>query len=88
MRRLLAKITRMLIRRKREMSPAAQEPGLTAVEYEAVALIGYEGQEAYTRACEQARYCRARGSEDGFRFWSEVAREVRLRTKGHMREKP
>ncbi len=45
-------------------------------------LIAYEGQKAYARACEQARYCRRQGSEDGFRFWSAVADEVALRTKG------
>ncbi len=45
-------------------------------------LIACEGRQAYARAREQARYCRKRGSEEGFRFWSEVAGEVRLRTKG------
>jgi aspartate aminotransferase-like enzyme len=57
------------------------------VEYEAVSLIAYEGQKAYARAREQARYCRGRGSEDGFRFWSAVANEVALRTKGRTPEK-
>jgi hypothetical protein len=52
------------------------------VEYEAVSLIAYERHEAYARACEQALYCRRRGSEDGFRFWSAVAKEVALRTSG------
>jgi hypothetical protein len=49
---------------------------LTAVEYEAVCLIAYEGRAAYARARQQAFYCRSRGSEQGFRFWSEVAVEV------------
>lgn len=49
---------------------------LTAVEYEAVSLIAYEGPAAYARAREQALYCRARGSEPGFQFWSAVAVEV------------
>lgn len=49
---------------------------LTAVEYEAVCLIAYEGRAAYSRARQQAFYCRARGSEQGFRFWSAVAVEV------------
>ena len=50
--------------------------GLTAVEYEAVCLIAYEGRAAYARARQQAFYCRARGSEQGFRYWSAVAVEV------------
>jgi hypothetical protein len=54
--------------------------GLTAIEYEAVCLITYEGRAAYTRARQQAFYCRARGSEQGFRFWSAVAAEVDRRT--------
>jgi hypothetical protein len=52
---------------------------LTAVEYEAVCVIAYEGRAAYSRARQQAFYCRARGSEQGFRFWSEVAAEVERR---------
>jgi len=52
------------------------EAGLTSVEYEAICLITYEGRAAYARAREQAFYCRARGSEQGFRFWSAVAVEV------------
>jgi hypothetical protein len=52
------------------------QDGLTAVEYEAVCLIAYEGRAAYARARQQAFYCRARGSEQGFRFWSDVAAEV------------
>jgi hypothetical protein len=50
--------------------------GLTAVEYEAVCLIAYEGRAAYSRARQQAFYCRAMGSEQGFQFWSDVAAEV------------
>jgi len=53
--------------------------GLTAIEYEAVCLIAYEGRAAYARACEQALYCQGMGSEAGFRFWSEVAAEVKER---------
>ncbi|WP_230529919.1 hypothetical protein [Microvirga roseola] len=53
---------------------------LTAVEYEAVCLIAYEGREAYARACEQAEYCRSRGVPNGVAFWREVAAEVARRT--------
>jgi hypothetical protein len=52
------------------------QDGLTAIEYEAVCLISYEGRAAYARARQQAFYCRGRGSEQGFRFWSDVAAEV------------
>ena len=73
---------RALIRRRRR---EAQKPvGLTAIEYEAVTLIAYEGKRAYARAREQARYCRGEGSESGFRFWSQVADEVALRTRGRI----
>jgi len=65
-----------LVRRK------PRHQGLTAIEYEAVCLITYEGRDAYARAREQAFYCRDRGSEQGFRFWSEVAVEVQRRTGG------
>ena len=54
--------------------------GLTAVEYEAVCLIAYEGREAYDRAREQASYCHERGSEQGFQFWSQVATEIERRS--------
>ncbi|MBL0408313.1 hypothetical protein JKG68_31020 [Microvirga aerilata] len=54
--------------------------GLTAVEYEAVCLIAYEGREAYARAREQADYCRSLGSPSGTLFWSQVAAEVGRRT--------
>jgi hypothetical protein len=64
------------------------EHKLTAVEYEAVTLIAYEGRNAHARACEQAEYCRHRGSEAGAQFWSQVAHEVRLRTRGRLPEKP
>src|SRR4051812_23097053 len=40
---------------------ARRADGLTAVEYEAVALIAYEGRAAYNRAREQAEYCLSRG---------------------------
>ena len=54
--------------------------GLTAVEYEAVCLIAYEGREAYARAREQAAYCRGMGSLSGALFWSKVAVEVARRS--------
>lgn len=54
--------------------------GLTAIEYEAVTLIAYEGRDAYGRAREQADYYGKRGSPDGSKFWLEVAAEVALRT--------
>ncbi len=64
---------RTLLSRRRMPRPEAD---LTSVEYEAICLITYEGRAAYARAREQAFYCRARGSEQGFRFWSAVAIEV------------
>src|SRR5215212_6152041 len=76
-----------LARRFRGRSPAAPQDRLTAVEYEAVTLIAYEGQEAYARACQQADYCRRRGSKEGSVFWSQVADEVLLRTKGRIPER-
>jgi len=87
-RRLLAKFFRFLSRREQDASPAGQEHKVTAVEYEAVTLIAYEGGNARARAREQAEYCRQRGSEAGAQFWSEVAEEVRLRTRGRLPEKP
>ncbi len=87
-RRFLAKFFRLLSRREHDASPAGQEHKLTAVEYEAVALIAYEGRNAHARAREQAEYCRQRGSEPGAQFWSQVAYEVRLRTRGRLPEKP
>jgi GGDEF domain-containing protein len=62
------------IRQRLRRQPAAT--GLTAIEYEAVSLIAYEGRSAYERAREQAEYCLRRGSEAGCRFWSDVALEV------------
>jgi hypothetical protein len=67
---------RARLRRRR----AEPSKGLTAVEYEAVALIAYEGRDAYARACEQAGYCLDRGSRSGCAFWSKVAIEVAART--------
>jgi hypothetical protein len=55
-------------------------PGLTAVEYEAVCLIAFEGREAYAHALEQAAYCRSMGSPSGTIFWTEVAAEIARRT--------
>jgi len=54
--------------------------GLSAVEYEAVCLIAYEGRGAYARAREQADYCRTMGSPSGTLFWTQVAAEVGRRT--------
>ena len=93
MKRLTEYVRALLPRR-----PMLQtEAGLTAIEYEAICLITYEGgaaisdgplpllehavgacgfRAAYARAREQAFYCRTRGSEQGFRFWSAVATEV------------
>lgn len=60
--------------------------GLNAIEYEAVSLIAYEGRKAYGKAREQASYCRRRGSEQGYVFWSQVALEVARRTRGRIPE--
>jgi hypothetical protein len=87
-RRLWVKIVRAVSRRGSKVSPSTHEHKLTAAEYEAVILIAYEGRSAHARACEQAVYCRQRGSEQRFRFWSQVAHEVRLRTRGRLPEKP
>jgi hypothetical protein len=65
--------------RKALVSLAKRPPGhqgLTAVEYEAVCLIAYEGRGAYARACEQADYCRSMGSPSGTVFWTQVAAEI------------
>lgn len=56
--------------------------GLTEVEYEAITLIAQEGRAALSRAREQAAFCRRRGSEKGRLFWTQVANEISLRTKG------
>jgi hypothetical protein len=53
-----------------------RDDDLTAVEYEAVCLIAYEGRAAYARARQQAFYCRSQGSDQGFRLWSAVAVEI------------
>jgi hypothetical protein len=87
-RRLWAKIVRAVSRTGPKVSPSTNEHKLTAVEYEAVVLIAYERQNAHARACEQAEYCQQRGSEAGAQFWTQVAREVRLRTRGRLPEKP
>ncbi len=87
MRRVLTNILTAVIRRIRSRSRTSQERGLTAVEYEAVTLIAYEGQGAYDRAREQAQYCRKKGSGSGVLFWTQVADEVRLRTRGRVPEK-
>jgi hypothetical protein len=64
----------------RLMRRRPSHPGLTAVEYEAVCLIAYEGRDAHARAREQAAYCRSRGSLSGANFWTEVAAEIAWRT--------
>jgi hypothetical protein len=69
MKRLIGYIRNSLAKRRRQ-------DRLTAVEYEAVCLIAYEGRAAYARARQQAFYCRSQGSEQGFRFWSVVAVEI------------
>lgn len=58
------------------------EAGLSEVEYEAITLIAQEGRGALAKAREQAAFCRRRGSEQGQKFWIQVANEVSLRTKG------
>jgi hypothetical protein len=77
MRKLLSLIRKSI---SGKADPARGE--LTAAEYEAVCLIAYEGRAAYARARQQAFYCRARGSAQGFRFWSTwlsklIGRQVR-----------
>jgi hypothetical protein len=87
MKRLIGYIRNVVTR----LSKRQPHDGLTAVEYEAVCLIAYEGRAAYTRARQQAFYCRARGSEQGFRFWSAVAVEVDRRagaSAGGEKQKP
>ena len=77
MRQLLRSIRQAL------MSLVKRPPGhqgLTAVEYEAVCLIAYEGRGAYARAREQADYCRSAGSPSGTLFWTQVAAEIERRT--------
>ena len=86
-RHLVQEAFRALVRQFRRRAVKSAEERLTAVEYEAVTLIAYEGREAYARACEQADYCRRRASEDGYSFWSRVADEVALRTKGRVPER-
>jgi hypothetical protein len=72
MKRLIRYIRNSLAR----LTKRRRDDGLTAVEYEAVCLIAYEGRAAYARARQQAFYCRSQGSEQGFRFWSIVAVEI------------
>lgn len=86
LRRRLARLLEPWLRRLRGRTRAVRQDSLTAVEYEAVTLIAYEGRNAYARAREQARYCRRRGSQEGVRFWSAVADEIALRTKGSIPE--
>ena len=54
MRRLLSRLLGPWLNRLRCRSRAPEKNGLTAVEYEAVTLIAYEGRKAYARAREQA----------------------------------
>ena len=69
MRQLLRSIRQALVSLVRG---APSNKGLTAVEYEAVCLIAYEGRGAYACAREQADYCRSLGSPSGTLFWSQV----------------
>ncbi len=77
MRQLFRSIRQALVSLVRR---APRHKGLTAVEYEAVCLIAYEGREAYACAREQADYCRSMGSPSGTLFWTQVAAEVGRRT--------
>ncbi len=77
MRQLLRSIRKALVSL---VTRTPSHQGLTAVEYEAVCLIAYEGREAYACAREQADYCRSLGSSSGTLFWSQVAAEVGRRT--------
>jgi hypothetical protein len=77
MRQLLRSIRKALVSL---VTRTPSHQGLTAVEYEAVCLIAYEGREAYTRAREQVDYCRSMGSPSGTLFWTQVAIEIRQRT--------
>lgn len=77
MRRFLTRLREALIRLSKRK---AVHDGLTAVEYEAVCLLAYEGRGAHGRAREQAEYCRAMGSPSGMVFWQDVAAEVARRT--------
>ena len=88
MRRFLAYILGALFRRLAPSARRSPQAGLSAVEYEAVTLMAYEGPGAYARARQQARHCRREGSEAGFRFWTQVAEEVALRTKGRIPGQP
>jgi hypothetical protein len=87
MKRLIGYIHKALARVTRRRP----QDGLSAIEYEAICLIAYEGRASYTRARQQAFYCRARGSEQGFRFWSAVAVEIDRRagaSAGKAKERP
>jgi hypothetical protein len=83
---MMTRLIRYIGNHSARLSKCLPQDGLTAVEYEAVCLITYEGRAAYTRARQQALYCRARGSEQGFRFWSEVAAEVDRRAGASVRK--
>lgn len=45
-------------------------------------MIAQEGRGAQAKAREQAAYCGRRGSEQGRRFWMQVADEVSMRASG------
>jgi hypothetical protein len=86
MLRFLSLLLRWIVGR-----PKSLRHGLTAIEYEAVSLIAYEGREAYARAREQADYCRSVASPSGVVFWLDVAAEVDRRTgagAGRAKERP
>jgi hypothetical protein len=72
--RSIRKAMKSLVRR------TPSNKGLTAVEYEAVCLIAYEGRKAYARAREQAEYCCSMGSSSGSLFWTQVGIEIGRRT--------
>jgi hypothetical protein len=79
MRTLLALLRRFLVRRvDRDRSHGGEQ--LSAVEYEAITLITYEGRAAYRRAREQAHYCSAMRSPNSAIFWNHTAAEVARRT--------
>jgi hypothetical protein len=85
MRTLLALLRRFLVRRVGRVWSSGGEQ-LSAVEYEAISLMAYEGRAAYRRAREQADYCREMGSLRGAIFWNRVAAEV-ARPTGPLRTK-
>ncbi|MBZ6077269.1 hypothetical protein [Microvirga puerhi] len=76
MHRFLQKLRRAAVR----LFGHRTHEGLTAVEYEAVCLLAYEGRDALAKAREQAAYCHRMKSSSGVIFWTSVADEVARRT--------